>query len=221
MHRTSFAARRRNTALLCATVLLLTTIVVIGGGVAGCTRKPESVTVPLRFRPTARLDLNAFGGAAPQTGVYVGDVRDGRAVKNRIGENAVGNEEAPVYSGGREPTEFVGLVMKDLLRRGGLKVAGERTAAGLIILPELHEFWARETTTYGATVAVTVTVQDRAGGQLWKGLVTATSRRPGPSLDAGDYQEIFSDATLELVERLLHDDGFRQALQTGVVVSTH
>lgn len=196
--------------LLCASALLVA---------GGCARKPGSVTVALRFRPTARLDLNAFGGAAPQTAVYVGDVRDGRAVKDRIGENVVGDGEAPVYSGGREPTQFVGLVMKDLLRRGGLNVARDRTAAGIVVLGELNEFWARETTNYGATVAVTFTVQDRAGGQLWKGLVTATSKRPGPSMDPEDYQEIFSDATLELVERLLHDDGFREALRTGVVVS--
>jgi hypothetical protein len=198
-----------------ATVLLTCAACAIPCALPGCANKPGSMTVPLRFRPTARLDLGAFGGAPPKTPVYFGDVRDVRAVKDQVGENVVGESPAPIHASHQEPTDFVRLVMKDLLGRAGLKVAADRTDAGLVVLTELNQFWARETTTYAAKVRATVTVQDRGGGQLWKGTVTGVARRPGPSRGPEDFQELFSDAATEMVERLLWDASFREMLRAG------
>ena len=205
-------ARRMGASL---TVLLLALAV----APAGCTSKRDALTVPLRFRPTARLDLNAFGNAAPRTPVYLADVRDARLSRDRIGIIRVGDTKSSVFPVGREPTQFVGLVVKDLLRRSGLTVVDDRTDAALVVLAELNEFWARETTTYGARVRVTVTVQDRVGTTIWKGQIAGAARRPGPSLDSDDYQQVFSDASLELVERLVREQGFRDVLYSGPPVA--
>lgn len=216
----SYNARgRRLGGLLRSTLALVLAVAALAVAPAGCTRKPAAVTVPLRFRPTARLDLNAFGNAAPRTPVYLADVRDARMTRARIGVIRIGDTKSSVFSGGREPTEFVGLVVKDLLRRSGLTVVDDRTDAALVVLAELNEFWARETTTYGARVRVTVTVQDRVGTTIWKGQISGAARRPGPSLAADDYQQVFSDASLELVERLVREQGFRNVLYNGPPVA--
>jgi len=190
------------------TVALVITSV-LGSG--GC-RKPASVAVPLKFRPTSQLNMNTFAGTLPESTVHVGPVADARDNRDQVGENLENKNPIPVYAQAAEPTEFVHDVMHRLMTRAGIKVTDDRGAAERIIVTDLHRFWTQETDTYEAEVRATITVQDRGGRQLWKGTVNGTGERFGRSLKAENYQEVFSDAMIDMVQGMLNNAGFRTAL---------
>ena len=180
----------------------------------GCGPKPSSVNVPMKYRPTSQLNMNTFAGDLPEVSIHVGPVTDARDNRDQVGENLEEKKPVPVYATGVEPTQFVHDVMRDLLSKTGINVTEDRAAADRVLLADLHRFWTQETNTYESEVRATVTVQDRNGTQLWKGIVNGTAERFGRSLKAENYQEVFSDAMIELVEQgLLGNAGFRAALK--------
>jgi hypothetical protein len=185
---------------------------VLLAGAGGCGKKASSVTVPLTFRPTSQMNMNTFAGDLPESTVFVGQVTDARERQDQVGENLEEKNPVPVFASGTEPTEFVRGVMNSLLTRAGLQLGQDQGQAERVLLTDLHHFWTQETNTYEAEVRATVTVQDRGGRQLWKGTVNGTAERFGRSLKAENYQEVFSDATLKMVEGLLNNPGFRAAL---------
>jgi hypothetical protein len=187
----------------------LVVAVVLGAG--GC-RKPSSVAVPLKFRPTSQLNMNTFAGSLPESSAHVGPVADARDNRDQVGENLENTRPIPVFAQGTEPTLFVQNALRDLMSRSGVKVTEDRAAADRVLVTDLHRFWTQETSTYESEVRATVTVQDRGGRQLWKGTVNGTAERFGRSLKAENYQEVFSDAMVNMVEGLLNNPGFRAAL---------
>ena len=201
--RVSQGARRVAFAALVALLL---------AGAGGCGKNASSVTVPMKFRPTSQMNMNTFAGDLPESTVFVAPVTDARDRQDQVGENLEDEKPVPVFASGTEPTEFVRGVMTSLLTRAGLQVGQDQGQADRALLTDLHHFWTQETNTYEAEVRATVTVQDQGGRQLWKGTVNGTAERFGRSLKAENYQEVFSDATLEMVEGLLNNPGFRAAL---------
>jgi len=183
-------------------------------GAGGCFgKKPASVTVPLTFRPTSQLKMGAFAGDLPDTSVHVEPVNDARDQKDKVGENLENKAPIPVLAGNVEPTQFVHDTAHDLLRRAGLQVSDDQAAADRLLVTDLQHFWAKETNTYESEVRATITVQDKGGRQLWKGTINGTAERFGRSLKAENYQEVFSDAMVDLVQNLLGNPGFRAALK--------
>jgi hypothetical protein len=191
---------------------IVTSLVVLVLTIPGCARR-SSVTVPLRFRPTSSLKMGAFAGELPVTAVHVGPVNDARARNDAIGENLEEKKAVPVFAGGVEPAQFVRDTLRDLLSRAGLAVTPEAGGAASVLASDLHYFWTQETSTYEAEIRLTIAVRDCGGRQLWKGTINGTAERFGRSLKAENYQEVFSDAMVDLVQSLLGNAGFRDALK--------
>ena len=147
--------------------------------------------------------------------VHVAPVSGEREDVARIGENLENDRPIPVYAaaGAAPPPQFVHGVLRELLASAGLTPAHDRGVADRVLVAELRRFWTRETTTYETEVRATVTVQDAQGRELWQGTVNGTAERFGRSLKAENYQEVFSDAMIELVEGLLNNPGFQAALR--------
>jgi hypothetical protein len=177
----------------------------------GCAKRPPSISVPLKYRPTSQLKMGAFAGEIPETKIYVDAVTDNRPDKEKVGENV--EEKAPVaIQTGDDPTEFVRTRLNDLFAKAGVQLVGDAGQAERIIRPELHTFWAKETDTYESEVRASFVVQDRSGRQLWKGTINGTAKRFGHSLSPDNYQEVFSDAMVDLVQNLLSNQKFRESL---------
>jgi hypothetical protein len=189
-------------------------LILLSLATSGCARR-ASLTVPLKFRPTSQLKMAAFAGEIPDASVYVGAVNDVRVKNDRIGENLEEDKPVPVFAGGVEPAEFVRSTLRDLLSRAGLPLMADPGGAERVLVSDLHYFWTQETSTYETEVRLTLTVRDRAGRQLWKGTVNGTAERFGRSLKAENYQEVFSDAMVDLVQSLLGNQSFRDALKRG------
>lgn len=183
-------------------------------GLVGCAKRPASVVVPLKFRPTSQMNMNTFAGDLPESSVHVGPVNDVRDNRDQIGENLEERTPVAIIAGGPvEPAQFVHDVMRNLMTRAGVSVADDPAGGDRLLVADLHQFWTKETGTYDGEVRATVTVQDRSGRQLWKGTINGTAERFGRSLKAENYQEVFSDAMINMVEGLLNNAGFRAALK--------
>ena len=189
----------------------LAALCLLVAGAGGCGHRPASYTVPLKYRPTSQLKMGAFAGEIPDTKVFVGPVTDNRPDKEHVGENV--EEKTPVaIVTADDPTQFVHDQLGQLLSKAGLQVAADASQGERVLQTELHTFWTKETNTYESEIRATFVVQDRNGRQLWKGTINGTAERFGRSLKAENYQEVFSDGLVDLVQNLLSNPGFRAAL---------
>jgi len=75
--------------------------------------------------------------------------------------------------------------------------------------------WADETNTYKSSITTDAQLIDSSGRRLWQGKVTGGSERFGRSLSAENYQETLSDAVVNLVDNLLRNPGFVDALSSA------
>ena len=201
LRRWSFGARS----------LVLLTALLVFAAAGGCGKRPASISVPLKYRPTSQLKLSAFAGDLPDTKLEVAPVNDSRPNKDAVGEN-LEKEPAVAVQTGDDPTQFVQTRLRDLLSKAGLQIVEEGGQPDRVLQTDLHAFWTKETDTYESEIRATFTLKDRTGRQLWKGTVNGTAERFGRSLSAENYQEVFSDGMVDLVQNLLSNAKFRTAL---------
>jgi hypothetical protein len=181
-------------------------------GVVGCSSAPRGpLTVPLVYRPTDQLDVGAATGVMSKSAsVVVEDRRNPGGAQ--VGVNT--EKETPVPVSAAANTDPAGLVKEAISRAlaaSGVTVSdhGDRT-----IQVVLTRLWVDETNTYKGSAAATVRVLPAGGGApLWEGQVTGTNERFGRSLSAENYQESLSDASLQMANKLLANEGFRAAMK--------
>jgi hypothetical protein len=105
---------------------------------------------------------------------------------------------------------FVSSHMSQLFDRAGLKTVD--SDAPVTIKGEVRQFFARETSTYNSQVEVRLTLVDRDGNTIWKGLASGEATRFGRSYRIENYYEVLSDAVVNTVSSLLRSAEFRKAL---------
>lgn len=165
------------------------------------------VNVPLEWRPTSALRLGAV--QMPQTAIAFVPFEDVRADKEAIGENREGKAPKPVTTRS-DVGAFVSAQMRKLFDQAGLKTVDSNGA--VTIRGEVRQFFARETGTYRAEVAVHVEVVGRDGNTRWSGTASGDARRFGRSYELEDYYEVLSDALVNAVSSLLQSPDFQHAL---------
>jgi hypothetical protein len=99
------------------------------------------------------------------------------------------------------------------LRGSGAEVVSDSKSAKRVVKMNLNHFWSTESDTYKTEVQATVLVTDGGGKQLWKGVVSGGNSRFGRSVDVDNYQESFSDATLQMVNNLINNNEFKAAMK--------
>jgi len=104
----------------------------------------------------------------------------------------------------------VGSHMRQLFDRAGLKTVDDDAA--VTVKGEVRQFFARETSTYNSQVEVQLTVVDRDGNTIWKGLASGAATRFGRSYKIENYYEVLSDAIVNTVSSMLRSAEFRKAL---------
>jgi Uncharacterized lipoprotein len=163
--------------------------------------------VPLEWRPTSNLQL----GTTPMTAstVTVATFSDGRESKDAIGENREGDEPKPVTTNA-DVGAFVGAHLRQLFDEAGIKTVDADGA--VTVRGEVKKFFVRETNTYKSDVVIQLTVIDRDGKTLWKGLASGEATRFGRSYKAENYYEVLSDAVVNTVSSMLRAPEFQRAL---------
>ena len=163
--------------------------------------------MPLQWRPTSQL-------ASGTTDMEAASIRfeafqDARNDKEKVGENLEDDPPRPVTTAD-DVGAFVSSHMRQLFDRAGLKTVD--SDAAVTIKGEVRQFFARETSTYNSQVEVQLTLVDRDGNTLWKGLASGEATRFGRSYKIENYYEVLSDAIVNTVSSMLRSTEFRKAL---------
>jgi hypothetical protein len=163
--------------------------------------------IPLQWRPTSEL-------ASGTTDMDVTTIRfepfqDVRNDKEKVGVNLENDAPKPVTTTD-DVGAFVSSHMRQLFDRAGLKTVDDDAA--VTIKGEVRQFFARETSTYNSQVEVQLTVEDRDGHTVWKGLASGEATRFGRSYKIDNYYEVLSDAVVNTVSSMLRSAEFRKAL---------
>jgi hypothetical protein len=173
--------------------------------------RPKELRVPLDYRPTDRLAVSALR-IAPGTRVAV-RTTDQRTDAAAIGSNTENPDKpVPIYPALPPPDTFVQDAVSRELANAGLTVEKDPKAATKILTLDLKRFWTDETSTYQATIIVDANLTGMTGRSFWRGQVTGTNKRFGRSLSPENYQESYSDAVVDLVQNLLRNPTFVEAL---------
>jgi hypothetical protein len=153
------------------------------------------------------LDLN---GASLATRIHFDALVDARRNTSLIAEN---REQAdkfrPVTTSG-DVAAFVGAHLKDSLHDAGLNVVEGK--ADVRVSAELRRFFVTEGNTYNGEITLLIHVKNRAGKDLWTGIINGDSTHWGRSFSAANYYETMSDMVLRATHNLLATGAFREAL---------
>ena len=187
----------------------LLTLVVGAVLMAGCER-PKELRVPLDYRPTDRIEVTGLN--VPPTVRLAVTVVDNRTDKSSIGQNSEGSPPVPIYPNEPSPDVFVRDAIAHEFANAGIPIETDAHRASKVLTLRLERLWAEETNTYKSSIATDAQLIDSSGRRLWQGKVTGGSERFGRSLSAENYQETLSDAVVNLVDNLLRNPGFVDAL---------
>jgi hypothetical protein len=163
--------------------------------------------MPLQWRPTSQLASGTTDMDA--TSIRFEAFQDARNDKEKVGENLEDDPPRPVTTAD-DVGAFVSSHMRQLFDRAGLKTVD--SDAAVTIKGEVRQFFARETSTYNSQVEVQLTLVDRDGNTLWKGLASGEATRFGRSYKIENYYEVLSDAVVNTVSSMLRSTEFRKAL---------
>jgi hypothetical protein len=173
--------------------------------------RPKELRVPLDYRPTDRLALTGLR-VAPGTHVAV-RVLDQRTDATAIGSNTEDTSKpVPIYAASPPPDVFVQDAVSRELTNAGIPVEQDPKVATKILKLGLKRFWTDETNTYHTTILADADLTDSAGKSLWRGQVSGNNQKFGRSLSAENYQETLSDAVVDMVQNLLRNPTFVEAL---------
>ncbi len=187
----------------------------LASGIIGCQR-PSIVHVPLAYRPTDTLQVPKIEGGLPPDLRLAITVTNGRSDRVDIGENVEKDTVVPVLPEQTTPEQFLQEAVSLELSRAGFAVATEAAQGTRVLHLDLRRFWTQESSMYRGTINVNAELTDPSGKQLWQGGIAGDSKRFGRSLSPENYQETFSDASIDLVHNLLSSEGFIRALQAPV-----
>jgi uncharacterized lipoprotein YajG len=190
------------------------TAMLIGAAVlAGGCQRPVQLLVPLDYRPTNRLEAAKIG-PVPAGQTLAVTVTDSRTEGTNIGKNIEKDVAVPILAQQANPDQFFRDALSRELANAGFSIATDPSRAGRTLHLNLRRFWTEESNLYRSTINADAELKSASGKVLWQGPVAGYSKRFGRSLSPENYQQAFSDATVDLVQTLLQNKGFLSALQT-------
>lgn len=192
--------------------LAIAPLFALAAALAGCRPPVTQLAVPLEYRPTGTLRLEKIGGAVTGAPPLAVAVSDDRADKTAVGKNVEKEgHPVPVLATRSTPEQFLTDAVARALGQAGVTVA-EPGQARCTLRLSITSFWTEEASTYRGSIAANASLVSKGGAPLWSGAVTGQSKRFGRSLSPENYQETFSDASIDLVQSLLANPGLRSAL---------
>ena len=181
----------------------------IAVAVAGSVLAAAYLTnVPLKWKPTSDLRLGALQMA--QTPIQFEKFTDARQDIHAIGENREDDDKPKPVTTPDDVGAFVSTGMRALFDKAGLKTVD--SGGAVIVKGEVKEFFARESHTYKAEVAIHLAIVTRDGTTLWSGTAPGEATRFGRSYVLENYYEVLSDAVVNATSSLLSSPDIQKAL---------
>jgi hypothetical protein len=181
-----------------------------------CSSAKTDLTVPLTFSPEHQVSGRYPAvRVPPSVRLFINPVVDERADTGKIGENTELSHRPPrpVYSSGPSVPDFMGSIISREFSGAGISPVPV-SEANRVLTVKLTKFYTAEADRYRTDVAAIFEVRDPTGRLLWSGQSSGQSDRFGRSLSPENYNQGFSDATIEMVAGVLNDPAFQRALAT-------
>jgi hypothetical protein len=185
----------------------LLALILIFAALDGYAKTVLLTHMPLQWKPTSELASGTTDMDA--TPIRFEAFQDVRNDKEKVGEN-LEDAQPKLVTTTDDVGAFVSSHVRDLFDRAGLKIVD--SDAAVTIKGEVRQFFAKETSTYNSQVEVQLTLVDRDGNTIWKGLASGEATRFGRSYKIENYYEVLSDAIVNTVSSLLRSAEFRKAL---------
>ena len=185
----------------------LLALILVSVALDGYAKTVPLTHMPLQWRPTSALASGTTDMDA--TPIRFEPFQDIRNDKEKVGENLEDDKPKPVTTTDNVGA-FVSGHMRELFDRAGLKIVD--SDAAVTIKGEVRQFFVTETSTYNSQVEVQLTLVDRDGNTIWKGLASGEATRFGRSYKIENYYEVLSDAVVNTVSSMLRSAEFRRAL---------
>ncbi len=129
-----------------------------------------------------------------------------------VGHNTEGSSPLPVYDTGASPTAFIHDAFVDQLSKRGVTVVTSPDQADRIVTLSLKTFDVTEGNAYNATIDAMVRVADKTGKPLYDRDEQGAGRTTGHSRSAENYNQVFNEASTDLIQSVLNDSLFVQGL---------
>lgn len=173
-------------------------------------RSGGGISVPLQYRPTNMAEGARVPAGKPK--VFLAMVEDTRTRTNTIGENREESTPIPVRSGSGSPAQFVHEALRTELTRHGVNVVETTTGADRTVATSITTFEANETNTYDGQILLIVKVLDASGKVLAERSASGENTTWGKSAQPENYQQVLSNAMVDLFSRLMGNADFVKAL---------
>jgi uncharacterized lipoprotein YajG len=145
-------------------------------------------------------DFAAFVQAAFNGQTVSIAIDDVRANAERIGENHEDREPKPVMTADNV-AKYVGQNLANILQSNGIQIVPSGATRNIKL--ELAQFFVTEDNSYQGTVVFHGTIVDENGHPIWQGEAKGTSERHGRSFSEENYEQTFSDATLDAIRQIM------------------
>jgi hypothetical protein len=196
-------------------VKTLSIAIVLAAASAGCFHAPRPTVLSIPLDVAASPDQLPVVHYSESLRLYVMPVADERSDKDHVGANKESDPAVPVVAAKTQPTDFVARIVSSELSSGGVKIASDPGGANRALRIRLQRFYTEETGTYASEVTAVAEVLDDKQQVVFSATVTGTGKQWGRSLNADNYDEVFSRATFDMAKNMLTQPDFQKALDVG------
>jgi len=177
--------------------------------------RAELLNIPLVWKPTVTIsslgaiDLSAFQNAKiivkPFTDLRLKPAEIGRNVEKRFTDKGLAvttKDNVAAWLTDR----FASILLEfdvPVVKEGG----------GMSIEADVLKFFVTEESTYKADVGLKIRLRSKTGDVVWEGMIAVSNKRWGASYKADNYYELLSNSCIDVVQGLLKNDAFIQAVQ--------
>jgi hypothetical protein len=193
---------KRHTVFMLAAALLVSAR-------AGAADKLENIK--LVWKPTA--SVIKFGGIDPNglkgSTIQLQVLADAREKADLLGENRENKQVRKVTTQENVPA-FVTDKLKKILSDAGLSMVDRD--GDFVLSGELQKWFVEEIKSYDGEARIQFAVKNRAGKELWMGVIGGQEGTFGRSYKDENYYEALSNSIVATAVNLLKDPGLRRAL---------
>jgi hypothetical protein len=192
-------------------VILLTVMVLVVATTAPGVKAAVQTITP-DFKPT--ISLKQTPAFVPPNTIFFDEFQDERPNPEQVGENIENKSQRILVSTGdpQAVRRWVSRVLAAEFKKKGFQVLDRPAQADKILTGSIVQFWTVETTRYATETRLRFVVKDRLGKVYFDRELAGKAKNIGRRLSAAHYNEGFSNSLVMILDGLLIDRAFLQAL---------
>ncbi len=177
----------------------------------GAVTAKEKV-IELKYKPREKVKVKPK--KVPSVKIFLQEIHEGRPNPKEVGENLEDKDKKVkiLTADAGEAKKFLrGVLQKEFKDKNFSLVEGPG-AAQVIVAGTLLKFWTEETSKYRSNIQLKITVKNKEGVSAFQKTYGGSGKNFGHSLSEVNYQESFSNAAADLLNKIFGDPSFLRAL---------